>query len=217
METIYCISGLGADERVFQRTKIKGAKLHHIKWPEYDAADDMESYAQKVSALIPGDNPTILGLSFGGMLTVEIAKRRNVKKAIIVSSAKSFVEVPHFSKLVQMIITSLAVPAFFFKLPNAALFKLFGASTEDEKRMLSSILKKSDGQFMRWAMKAVTLWHNTSYPPGIVHIHGTDDKIIPPVAVKPTHWVEGGSHIMIYNRAEEVNRIIEKELYGNHL
>jgi pimeloyl-ACP methyl ester carboxylesterase len=217
METIYCISGLGADESVFQRTKIKGAQLKHISWPPFDPADDMESYSLKVSALIPGDNPIILGLSFGGMLTVEIAKRRKVKKAIIVSSAKSFVEVPHFSKLVQMVITSLAVPAFFFKMPNAALFKLFGASTENEKQMLSAVLKKSDGQFMRWAMKAVTLWHNTTYPPDIVHIHGTDDKIIPPVAVKPTHWIEGGSHIMIYNKAAEVNRIIEKELHGNHL
>jgi pimeloyl-ACP methyl ester carboxylesterase len=127
METIYCISGLGADESVFQHTKIRGAQLKHISWPPFDPADDMESYSLKVSALIPGDNPIILGLSFGGMLAVEIAKRRKVKKAIIVSSAKSFVEVPHFSKLVQMIITSLAVPAFFFIMPNAALFKLLCA------------------------------------------------------------------------------------------
>lgn len=212
MEKIYCISGLGADESIFKHVSIRDATLVHISWPAYDAGDDMRSYAKKVSDTIPGDNPTILGLSFGGMLAVEIAKMRPVKKAIIVSSAKVFTEVPQFGKFVRAVVTSQIVPGFVFKIPNSYLFKLFGAVNDDERQMLTNILKKSDGQFMRWAMKAITLWHNTSYPAQVVHIHGTADKIIPSATVKPDYWIEGGSHIMVYNKAAEINKIIAQQL-----
>ena len=62
--------------------------------------------------------------------------------------------------------------------------------------------------FVRWSLKAVVLWNNTDYPPNIIHIHGTADNIIPPTNVKPDYWVEGGTHIMVYNRSADVNRII---------
>src|SRR5688572_9407172 len=83
---IYCISGLGADERIFANIKIEGTELVHLHWPQHDESDDMAAYAKKVSAMIPDENPTLLGVSFGGMLAVEIAKQRSVSKAIIVSS-----------------------------------------------------------------------------------------------------------------------------------
>ena len=38
--------------------------------------------------------------------------------------------------------------------------------------------------------------------------------ITPKATVKPDYWVEGGTHIMVYNRSADVNRIISHCLAG---
>ena len=212
MKKIYCLSGLGADDRIFANLKIEEAQLVHLPWPEYDEHDELPCYAQKMSALINDENPILLGVSFGGMLAVEIAKMRAVQKVIIVSSAKTREEIPHFGKFMKFIITKQVVPAIFFSWPNKIVMKLFGANTDNEKEMLSGVFRDTDGYLVRWAMKAIQLWQNEAYPQPIVHIHGDADKIITPEYIHPNYWINGGSHIMIYNRAEEISAIINKEL-----
>ncbi|MBW7841070.1 MAG: alpha/beta hydrolase, partial [Chitinophagaceae bacterium] len=105
MRNIYCISGLGADERIFQKLRIRNSNMIFLGWPEYDEGDTMSSYAVKLSQLITEENPILLGVSFGGMLTVEIAKQRVIKKGIIVSSTKRTDEKPKLPGLIKWVAT----------------------------------------------------------------------------------------------------------------
>ena len=212
MKKIYCLSGLGADDRIFANLKIDDAQLVHLPWPAYDEHDELPCYAQKMSALIKDENPILLGVSFGGLLAVEIAKMRTVQQVIIVSSAKTREEIPHFGKFMKFLVMRQVVPASFYTWPNRFVLKLFGAQTDTEKDMLKGVFTSSDGHLVRWAMKAIQLWQNESFPQPIVHIHGDTDKIITPEYIHPNYWIKGGSHIMIYNRAEEISAIINKEL-----
>lgn len=212
MENLYCISGLGADERIFKKLQIDGVNMVHIPWPEYDIYDEMSCYAQKISALIPEENPMVLGLSFGGMMTVELAKMRPLRKGIIVSSAKTKMELQSPSWIVKKALVSQILPGFIYKMTNSVMYKMFGASTDDEKELLKSILKDSDGHFVRWAMKSILEWQNVQAPDNIVHIHGKADQIIPPDNIDATYWIEGGTHMMVYNKADEISELINKEL-----
>lgn len=209
---IYCISGLGADERIFKKLEIDGANLIHIPWPEYDEYDEMSCYAQKISAQIPVDNPTILGISFGGMMAVEIAKLRSVKQLFLVSTAKTANELTEPGWFFKKLLVSEILPGFVYKSPNKVMFKMFGAETEEQEALLRAILKDSDGQFMRWAMRAIMLWQNVTIPKNATHIHGTGDKIILPEKINADYWIDDGTHMMIYKRADEIGKIIEKEL-----
>lgn len=212
MKKIYCISGLGADDRVFKKLKIKNANLINLPWPDYERSDNLPYYAQRLSAMIEDDHPTILGLSFGGMLAIEIGKQRDVKQTILISSAKTKEEVPEFGRVVKALVVSELVPAFIYKTPNKILNEKFGVETEEDKELLKGILQDSDGQFMRWAMKAVSTWEGKHYNEPVLHIHGTSDGIIFPENVTPDYWIEGGGHMMVYQRAEEISNIINKEL-----
>ncbi len=212
MTDIYCISGLGADERIFANLSIRNANLIHIPWPEYDVHDELPCYAQKVSALIKAENPIVMGVSLGGMLTVEIAKMRPVKKTILVSTAKTTSELPPYDGLFGKLVKSKIVPAFVYKMPNRILMNLFGAKSEEDDALVAAILKDSDGKFMKWAMRAIALWQNDTFKEPLTHIHGTDDRMLFPDTVHAEHWIEGGGHMMIYNRADEISRIIEDEL-----
>jgi len=213
MKQVYCLSGLGADYRIFKKLSLNDVELVHIPWVPFDKHDELSCYAQKMSAQIPGDEPTILGVSFGGMLAVEIAKLRATKKIFLVSSAKTKAEIEGSGgMMMQFLIKHNMLPAALMKIPNSVMFKKFGAVEADEKELLASILKDTDTNFVKWALKAMQLWDNARYAENITHIHGTDDHIISPAHIKPDYWIQGGTHLMVYNRANEVAGIINKYL-----
>jgi pimeloyl-ACP methyl ester carboxylesterase len=214
MITIHCISGLGADERVFQRLTIPGVHFRYVPWPYLDKHDEMACYAQKIAALIPqGPDDHILGLSFGGMLASEIALMRPAQKVFLVSSCKSPDELPEVSPILRFIGRNKLMPVGIATLPVKTLLNLFGAKTEEEKKLIRSILEDSDPHFVRCAFKVILEWKMRVWPRAdLVHIHGTDDKVIPPDRVRPTHWVAGGGHFMIFSQAAEVSGLIARHL-----
>lgn len=212
MQKIYCLSGLGADERVFRKLQIDNCELVHIAWLPFEPSDTLESYAARLAAVIKDKAPIVLGMSFGGMLATEIAKLLPVKKTFLISSAKTKNELPHYNGFLRGLITAQLIPASIFQWPNPAIYYLFGAGTGEEKAMLKDVLKHTNGKLVTWALKVMMQWNNTIIPDNLVHIHGTNDKILPGKFVTANYWVEGGSHIMIYNRAEEISAIIKSEL-----
>lgn len=212
MKNIYCISGLGADHRIFQKLDIPGTKLVHVPWAEYDKHDEMSCYAQKMAYQIKEEAPIVLGVSFGGMLATEMKIQNPQQKTIIVSSAKSKNELPQMGGFLQFMVKSKLVPYGLAKTPNKYTFRLFGAETEEEKHLLAGILHDSDAHFLKWASKAMIEWHNETVPEGITHIHGTADRIIPVEKVHADYLIDGGGHIMIYNRAEEIRRLIAEHI-----
>jgi len=212
VKSIYCISGLGADHRIFKKLSIKNAELIHIPWLKYDKNESVSHYAEKLSAKIPGDNPTILGLSFGGMLAVEIAKGRATEKIFLISSSKTANELPRLKGFLKFIIQSNLLPAGFFTIPNRIIFKRFGADTKEKRELLADILKDTDGGFVKWALRALLSWDNSTYPGNVTHIHGTTDRILPSELVHPDYWIEKGTHMMVYDRADEIGNIISKHL-----
>lgn len=212
MERIYCLTGLGADERIYSKLTIKKAELVHIPWPEHDEHDELSCYAQKVSYLIKEENPVIMGVSLGGMIGVEISKMRAVKKLILISSAKTKSELPPYDGWFGKLMRSKVLPPFMYKMRNPVLFDKFGAETDEDEALLTLILRDSDGKFMKWAMRAIALWENEEYHEPLVHIHGRKDRMIFPENVHADHWIEDGGHMMVYNRAEQVSRLVEQAL-----
>jgi pimeloyl-ACP methyl ester carboxylesterase len=212
MKRIYCISGLGADQRIFRKLQIPGAELVPVPWPAFDKHDDMPCYAQKIMAQIPDERPTIIGVSFGGMLSVEIARQISINKAFIVSSAKTIAELPPVSGFLQFLLRNDLMPVGLFKNFHKQMYERFGVHTDEEKKLLVSILDDTDPAFVKWAFKTLLHWQNTEVPANIVHIHGTADRLIPPDHIRPNYWIDGGTHFMVYNRAGEISRIIAAEL-----
>lgn len=212
MQDVYFISGLGADERMFMKLKLPGVNMIHVPWAEHDKYDELSCYAQKMSAQIKGENPIIVGLSMGGMIAVEISKIRPVKKLFLISSAKTKSELPSYDSWFGKLMKSRILPGFMYKMPNDILLDKFGAETEEDKALMSITLQDSDGQFMKWAMWAVANWENETFKEPLVHIHGRQDEMIPPENVNAQYWIEDGSHMMVFNRAEEVSSILMDEL-----
>jgi pimeloyl-ACP methyl ester carboxylesterase len=215
MERIYCISGLGGNQRLFDKLHVAGYEFVPVPWVPFEKDDTLASYAQNLFKTIPEANPIILGLSFGGMLTVEIAAHHPVSKAIIVSSAKSKAELTLAGGgLARWIINRGLVPAGCFTIPNPVALNYLGAKSSSDKKMLRDVIRNSDGLFMKRALKSIMNWGRSPGPANVTHIHGTADRVIASATVHSDYWIKGGTHFMIYDRADEVSKIISACLAG---
>jgi pimeloyl-ACP methyl ester carboxylesterase len=212
MQKIYCISGMGCDHRVFKRLQVPGYQLVAVPWVPYDEQDTLVSYAAKMAKGISDEGEIILlGLSFGGMLATEICKIRPVKQLILISSAKTYKELPEPGALGRYIVAHKLIPSFCFAIPNRLLMAMRGIVPLTEKLSANSFTA-INGRFMQWALKMVLEWHNTEVPANAAHIHGTMDVVIPGRNVQATHRIKNGIHLMVFSRAAEVSRMIAKVL-----
>ncbi|MBA2744794.1 MAG: alpha/beta hydrolase [Flavisolibacter sp.] len=209
----YLISGLGADARIFVNTKLpQQFQPVYINWIAPEKDESLVAYAKRLSAVIDPNEPFILiGLSFGGMIAVEIAKLHPPAALFLISSIPCIQHLPRLYKVAGKFGFHRIIPIGLFI--NASLVKrLFTTETRSDKKLLKEMIRDSDPAFIRWAFHAVLTWNNTDIPGTYIHIHGSDDLLLPLVKNKTTIVVRKGGHLMIVNRAAEINRILEEQL-----
>jgi pimeloyl-ACP methyl ester carboxylesterase len=214
MQKVYILSGLGADERVFANLALPGFELCFIKWIQATPGEELESYAARLKTQIDTPDPVLIGLSFGGIMAIEIAKQITVKKIILLSSVKTMKELPLYYRLAGKLGIDKVVPGKFFREPGPFLYRMFGLTTSKEKKLLDDIFRDTGEIYFRWAVGKIIRWKNREQPTEIFHIHGSSDHILPARFVQADRIIEGGGHFMVYNRADEVAEIILNEVEG---
>jgi len=212
----YFISGLGADKKAFQKIKLPSAyEPVFLDWIAPQKKESLSNYARRFSSLIKNDDAFILiGLSFGGMLASEIARLRSPMKTIIISSLASSNELPWYLKNAGRVGLHKAVPIKFLK--AASILKNFmGVRSKEDKAIIYNYAKSADPALVRWSIDAIVNWNYPDRLPGIVHLHGSDDRMLPLKYTHPDFVIKGGGHLMIFNKADEVNKILREVLSMN--
>jgi len=211
LKNIYCVSGLGADERVFQKLKLEGYRPIHIRWLEPEVNENIADYAKRLTTQINLDSPIVIGLSFGGIVAIEIAKQINTEKVILISSTKNQQEIPFYFKIFRWLPIHRLIPAkimLWFSQLLAAWF--FSLETLAERQLFRAILFDTNAKFMKWAIHQVVTWKNELIPDNIYHIHGESDRVFPFRFVGEDFKIEKGGHFMIMNQAENISQLIQK-------
>ncbi len=205
----YCISGLGADERVFSALQLDH-EIVPIHWLTPLPQETLADYCQRLTAQIDTSSDFLLiGVSFGGMIACELNQYIQPKQTIIISSAAKASELPFTYKFMGKIKLARWLPEFMLFPPLPALNYLFGVQTPEHKRLLSAISKDTDPVFARWAIDKITHWKNDSLPSSLIRIHGDKDKVLS-FYTPETHLIKGGEHFMIVDRAAEISAIINQ-------
>ena len=209
MNKIYIFSGLGVDERVFDTIDFSDLDAVFVDWIDPLKNETFESYARRISKDFEKDS-ILIGLSFGGMLAVEVSKIIQTKKVILIASAKNKNELPKWFLLAGKLKLNSLVPSSLLKSTNFITNWLFGAVTPAEKQLLKNIIKDTDPQFLKWAINQIVNWKNTDVPQNCIHIHGSNDRILSVKNVKADYMIKNGGHFMTVNKAKEIERIIKK-------
>ena len=214
MQTVYFISGLGADKRTFSFLDLSFCNPAFIDWLVPLPKETMAAYAGRLRAVINEEKPIIVGLSFGGMLVTEMAKADLNLKAIIISSNKMASEFPFWLRMGKWIPVYKWVPDLFYTYCSLVTSWFLGAKGKEEKKVLRKIIADTDIHFTKWAIEAIMLWDNNTIPQNLIHVHGTADKLLPYMFVKPDHTVKSGEHLMIMDKAQEVSALLKRIIAG---
>lgn len=212
MKTIYCVSGLGADERAFSKLKIPGFRLQVIPWLMPERDETIEQYSQRMRKDITEPDPILMGLSFGGMICTEIAKQINVSKIIIISSVKSAAELPWWMRAVAALKLHKIVPLRSTRLTQPIQNKMLGIRTAEEKELIYALRRSANLPYTNWAVNQAITWKNGWLHPHIHHIHGDRDRMFPIKYLRADYTIKKGGHFMIMNRAAEVSACINRIL-----
>ncbi len=146
---LYIFSGLGADEGVFQKLDFSGLDVTFINWIIPIDKETIEEYATRLLNQIPIEKPILIGLSFGGIMAVEVSKQIKTKKIILIASAKNRAEIPFYFGLAGKFNLHNLMPASLLKSLNFMTNWFFGTSSLEDKQLLKEILLDTDSIFLK--------------------------------------------------------------------
>jgi len=209
-DNLYIFSGLGTDHRVFQRIDFGTWNPIFIQWIIPEKHETIEHYANRISDQIPKENPTIIGLSFGGIMAIEVSKIIKPKQLILLATVKTTTEIPWYYRHAGLLKLHKLLPTFLLTRSTALSNWFFGTSDVFDRRLLKEILRETDPVFLKWAIDQLVKWQNETFIENTTHIHGTNDRILPKRFVRSDYSIANGGHFMTINKASEISQLILK-------
>src|SRR5690606_3265979 len=210
MKKAYFINELGADKYAFKYIQLPVEyEPHFIDWIPPEPAEEVSHYANRLSKDIKTDDSFILiGLSFGGLIATEIARIKNPQKLIIISSMATTQDIPWYFLRAGKYRLQNYLPVRFIKIATL-LNHMVGSKNKEEKAIVETFVKNADPLFIRWSLNAIVNWNQDTRFDGLVHIHGSKDHLLPFKYTKADHCVLNGGHLMIFNRAKDINVLLK--------
>jgi pimeloyl-ACP methyl ester carboxylesterase len=206
------IPGLGADARLFY------PQIHEFKhsltppWIPPEKDETLAHYAQRWAAQLKlPKNCVLAGVSFGGMVALEMSKWVNPKAVIIISSCRHPSSVPLVLRIMGGFpfwptIGKLLVPFFRFKLNLFLNVKII-----QQRSLLIEMFLETPNDFLLWTVQAIGGWAGYKGQPEKIHaIHGDRDRLIPLANVQADQIIRGGGHMIVVTHTQEVNNFIKK-------
>jgi hypothetical protein len=146
------------------------------------------------------------------MIAVEIAKKVTLSKVILISSIKTIDEAPRYFKFFRNVPVYKIIPGKLFTSIDFLAELIFGEMAKADKSLFKDMLKKCSTSFLKWAMGAILNWDNKIVPANIYHVTGNKDLVFSYRRIKAATIVDGGTHIMIFDKAKEINKILKEIL-----
>lgn len=209
---LYIFTGLGGDERIFQHLDFSGFSVTFIKWIVPYKDQNIQDYASQLLHQIKSERPILIGLSFGGLMAVEIAKQIKTEKVILIASAKTRSEIPFYYRLAGWIGVHKWIPVQIYKQPHLLHRWVFRAKLTPERKLVQQILQETNPIFLKWAIDKIVTWENQTIVENIFHIHGSHDKLLPKRFIKSNVTIQNGGHLITLSKADDLNRILRNAL-----
>ncbi|MBK0403600.1 alpha/beta hydrolase [Adhaeribacter sp. BT258] len=211
---VYFISGLAADERLFENLALPTTyKIHHVKWIDPLKHEDLESYCHRLAAQIDTTAPFVLvGMSFGGMVAVELNKFLKPQQTILISSIATRNGLSGFLKTVDLLHLHKLVPGFIYKNFYPAAHWFFNAHTKAQKKLVKSFMEKASRTLLVWSIDQVVGWRNEFIPKNIFIINGSADRVFPHKRTNANVLIKDGGHMMVHSKAAEISPVLATQL-----
>jgi pimeloyl-ACP methyl ester carboxylesterase len=204
------LPGLGADPRLFhhQKRTFKGAFTPI--WIEPLKRESLARYARRWAECLKLKKGCVLvGISFGGMVALEMAKWVQPKAVLLVGSCRTPRSVPFYLRFLGGFPGWPVVAKLLARIFPRQRGWFLGVEQKDQLDLLMKMFFATPNSFLFWTLEAIRGWAGveTSTCP-VHHIHGRKDRLIPCRNVRPDQVIEEGGHTIILTHPKEVNAFI---------
>jgi pimeloyl-ACP methyl ester carboxylesterase len=157
-----------------------GVRPQVLEWLSPLAPDEpLAAYAARMAAPVPlNERCWVAGVSFGGIVALEIGRLRPLARIIQISSVSSAELLPLQFRLARATrLYRLSPPQALRWLPGVAKW-FFGIQDMEMYALLRSFLDNMDVAYTRWAIHVLLNWDSRGVGQAI-RLHGANDRVFP--------------------------------------
>jgi len=205
------LPGVGGDAHLFARQRAAFPELVVPSWIEPERNESLVDYAARFAKVIdPGQACFIGGMSFGGVVAIEVATHLLTRECYLFGSVRSPREIPKRLRFFTYFTDLIMIPKWLSPLA----LRIGGRRLSPAIRGTLHKLKDADGRFLRWASKALLKWQPSAgvQQLRIVQIHGDRDRVFPVRRVTADKVVAGAGHMVSMTRSKEVNQFLRERM-----
>jgi len=205
------LPGVGADSRMFGPQRTAFPELVVPDWIEPERNEPLTEYAARFAKVIDPGGPCFLGgVSFGGVVALEVATHLTTRECYLFGSVHDPREIPRRLQIFRSISDLIMI----LKWTSPVALTYGGRWINPVIRGVLHQLKDADTRFLRWAAGAILRWKPS---PGVdrvrvVRIHGDRDWVFPIGRIVADKTIVGGGHLMSLTHAEEVNAFVRERM-----
>ena len=218
MTRLVLLPGLGTTGQLFDRQRRAFPSLEVPPWLEPERGETVPAYGRRMAAALgrPGGDLVLGGVSFGGMVAVEMARHVPARAVVLIASCttrSALTRVAHGLARVGRPLPARALP------PPRPLWPVvawaFGARTAEDRALVYELIRTSRPGFAKWGLGALLDWD----PPGpepcpVRRLHGLEDRLIGAARVPAEIVIPGAGHLVNVTHAADVNAFIRAALDG---
>lgn len=205
-QPIILFSGMAADAAVAEPQLRAFPKLVVPPWPKPSEDESLTSYCERLAnELRPLGAVAIGGISFGGVIAMEVARFLNPRCVILIASVRSPKEMPWRIRVLRNFLWLLPlVPIRWMQWLARAIplwSSVFAGIVQE--------FRQADPVTLRWSIRQVLRWQGP--PPlscPLYQVHGDRDFLFPYKLTAPDVLIRGGGHLISMTRGKQVNEFI---------
>lgn len=199
-------SGLAADDAIVAPQKLGFPNIIVPAWPRPLPKETLPDYCQRLAEELRPLGATVIGgVSFGGIIALEVAKILQPKCLVLISSVRRPQELPWRIRVFRNLL-------WLFPCLPLRWMQWSSAATPNVNRQLTGavrVFRLADPLTLKWSIFQTLHWE---VPPPlecpVYQLHGDRDFVFPISLTRPTQVVRGGGHLITLTHAREVNAFL---------
>jgi pimeloyl-ACP methyl ester carboxylesterase len=208
------LPGIGTDARLFSLQRLEFPQLVIPDWLPPRRFESLTDYAARFAPVVNPGKPCIVGgMSFGGIVALELCRHLPAVACVLISSVKSSRELPLWMRVLGPFAivlprrTDLIVAAF-----GTALSYTVGFALPPHARQFCEHLSKTRSLVLPWACRVAVKWRPepAELPCPVFHLHGDADPIFPMRFTQADQVVPGGGHALPFTHPYLVNQFLRE-------
>lgn len=214
------LPGLGADSRIWTPQIQAFPQLVAPDFIPSKSDDTLSAYADRLAGVLSERHdltrPFFLGgVSFGGMVAVEMTRRLKPLAVLLVAACRSRRQISRPFRAAERAVQWIPdlVARRLADGPVPWLFSKLERLDAESQKLLTDIAREADVTEVKWQARAVAGWDGerpTDVP--VRSIHGRLDRVIPLKSIQADEVIEDGRHLIHLTHPARANAFLAREM-----